>query len=150
LIFRVSQWEFAIPSRMVNSIVPAPSILPIPGMPVWLAGLLQTGGAATPVIDMRGRLGLGGSDSAAAVVVIEQEQPEGPFSFGLLVDKVVDMAMVRNSEVQQMRESSTLPFKDLLVGAWRGRSRACYLVNVEKLAPEDFHLQMQAVFSSFR
>jgi chemotaxis signal transduction protein len=145
LLFRVSQWEFAVPSRLVRSIVPSPSIFPIPGVPAWLAGLLQSGGAATPVIDLRARLAIGSAFTTPAVIVIES-----PVLVGLLVDRVLDTALIRPSEIQPIRNTSTLPFRDFLTGAWRGRSRACYLLNVTKLAPEDFETHIQTIFSAFR
>lgn len=155
LLFRVCQWELAVPSRLVSSIVLSPSILPVPGMPVWLAGLLQSGDAATLVIDLRSRLGLGTGTAPAAVVVIEPATPKSMAAekgrlLGLLVDKVLDTAVVRSCEVKEMRVSSSILFKDLLHGAWRGRSRACYLLDIDKLIPADLEVYVQTIISAFR
>jgi chemotaxis signal transduction protein len=151
LLFRLAQWEFAIPARLVKSLVPSPTVLPFPGTPEWLAGLLCSGSATIPAIDLRIRLGMyAGAPPGTAIVLQPLDVLAKNPPVALLVDKILDTASIRVSEIQTMRGSNPLPFREYLCGAWRARSRACYLLDTEKVIPVDLAEHLRTIFSSLR
>jgi purine-binding chemotaxis protein CheW len=151
LLFGLAHWEFAVPAALVKSLVPSPSVLPFPGMPDWLAGLLNSSTPITPAIDLRMRLGIGTAKTPGTAIVMELLADwSGKSTVALLADRILHTASIRVSEVQPIRGSNPPPFRKFIRGAWRGRSRACYLLDMEKVIPADLPDHLQTIFSSLR
>jgi purine-binding chemotaxis protein CheW len=85
--FQLDHRWFGIPVKLVQEVMPAPPVTPVPLAPCWVAGLVNLRGQVLTVIDLRRRLGLPERQAAVAepVVVVVRS---GSATVGLLVDEV--------------------------------------------------------------
>lgn len=146
LIFRVGQYELALPHSTIRQIAPHPDTLAVPAPSPWLRGLLSGGVLTVPVLDTALILGIDSDTADPAVIVVSNPLEHAAFpSVGLLVDRVADTARVAPSEWRPLRPSSALAFRSRIEACWRGRSRPCYLLRLSTLIPAN----LDAQFSPF-
>jgi purine-binding chemotaxis protein CheW len=88
LMFRLAFETFGIESRFVREVVPLKALTPLPGVPAFVAGLMNVRGQVLSVIDLRQYLGLpgGGLSDLNKVIVLSHDGME----FGVLADAVLD------------------------------------------------------------
>jgi purine-binding chemotaxis protein CheW len=87
LIVRAGGQSCALPIEAVVETLRPGSIAPIPGAPAFVRGLMAIRGAAVPVVDLAGLLGVGSSQGSRLVVVRAAER-----RVALWVDTVVGVA----------------------------------------------------------
>lgn len=112
LLLRLGTRRCALPAAVVRELLPLPRLWRPPGLPRPLAGFLNLGGAAVPVLDLPRLLGLadpaGGAESAlyrhlvlAAGVLPGQD-------LALLVDRVLDMMTAPASALRPLAPEQSL------------------------------------------
>lgn len=140
LLVRVLKWEFLVPEAAVCSISSQPMVLPIPASPIWLAGIMQVGETAVPIIDLSLRLGLGDGAPLDTALILKTQHAEAEVStFGLVIDKVLASVSIRHGDIRPVRVVPHQPFRKFTTGIWRGRSRNSYLLDLESVfSPESF------------
>ncbi len=82
LVFRLAGHGFALPAARVRECLPLPSLQGRPGLPAHVAGFLDLGGAALPVLDLAQLLGLRRADEGLAL------EADGLYRHLVLVDGV--------------------------------------------------------------
>ena len=82
LVFRLAGHGFALPAARVRECLPLPNLRDRPGLPAHVAGFLELGGAALPVLDLARLLGLRRADEALAL------EADGLYRHLVLVDGV--------------------------------------------------------------
>ncbi len=148
LLFRVGQYELALPHTAIRQIVPHPVTVTVavPAPAPWLRGLLSGGVLAIPVLNTALLLSVDGDARQPAVLVVSNPTADTAFSsVGLLVDRISDTARVAATDWKPLRASSALAFRSRVQASWRGRSRPCYLLHLPALIPAD----LDARFSPF-
>jgi purine-binding chemotaxis protein CheW len=93
VVFKLGQQQFALPVAQVSSVVPRPALIPLPGAPADLIGLLRLHGELCPVIDIRARLGLPAAvpHLGERIVVMRTKT----FGVGLLVERIIGVVAVQ-------------------------------------------------------
>jgi len=89
LTFRVAQEEYAVPVVFVTEIVRLQKSHPIPDVPDYIRGVINLRGQVIPILDVRGRFGLGATDRSDRTVVVVLEVEDA--ATGLLVDAVAEV-----------------------------------------------------------
>lgn len=92
-LVQVQDQLYAVPCADVVSVVPLPTLHPIPGAPRPLLGTFSYGARIVPVVDMARALGDGsiGNRLSARVVLVRS----GDDLVGALVSRVVDVRRIR-------------------------------------------------------
>ncbi len=67
LVFRLAGHGFALPAAQVRECLPLPSLQDRPGLPAHVAGFLELGGVALPVLDLARLLGLRRAEDGLAL-----------------------------------------------------------------------------------
>mgnify|MGYP003634324702 CR=1 FL=1 len=90
--FEIADQEFCIDIRSVREIRGWTAATPVPQTPDYIFGVINLRGAVIPVVDLRGRLGLGRTEPSSrhVIVVIYDEERIA----GLLVDGVQETFQV--------------------------------------------------------
>lgn len=95
LMLDVAGTACALPREAVAEVLPLPELQAAPASGGWLAGFVNLGGRAVPVLDLAPILGLrelGSSAGLYAHLVLAQDR-----SLAWLVDRVADLALVSAS-----------------------------------------------------
>jgi len=144
LLFRAGSYDLAVPASKVRHLELRVTPCRLEGTPDWLAGMVEVAARGIPVVDVVRRMGMPPDSGAAGdgtVIILENPWTGGPFpEVGLLVKRIADTVRISVADARQLRRSSSLPIRDWVEGAYRGRSRATYLLDLEKLIPAEIGL----------
>lgn len=110
LIFALAGLRCALPRAAVRELLPLPRLSRPPSMPATLAGFVNLGGEALPVLALRHLLGLTRSAPVEPlyrhIVVVEDTLPGS--RAGLLVDRVLDLCAVPDAQRQPVPPEDSL------------------------------------------
>lgn len=132
--FRAGALSGAAPAEQVERVLPVPPLLPAPGAPAWVIGLLERGGQTRAVVDVARRLA--GAD--------EPSEPPRHLLWGswegipaaLAVTEVEGVLPV-DSEAAALPEGLPAPVRSYLLGAVRTGGTARVLLDVSALLGRD-------------
>jgi chemotaxis signal transduction protein len=114
IVVRLGVARYAVAMADVAEVVPVPTVTRVPGMPSWLAGVVNWRGHVLPLLDLRPVLGEPSSPlpSSARVVVLTRDGIEA----GLVVELIT--GLLTPSEEQPLPAPSTASSDavDLVVG----------------------------------
>lgn len=117
VVFALDEQRFALPVRMVEQVVRAVTITPVPKAPAVVQGIINFRGAIVPVLDIRQRLGLPARPMALADQIIIACTPSRHIAFA--VDSIIEVA--EWSEADFVTAQSVVPGVEFLDGVLRNR-----------------------------
>ncbi|NHA13565.1 chemotaxis protein CheW [Thioalkalivibrio sp. XN279] len=131
--FRVEGETYALDVLRVREVLRSADIVPVPGAPDSVLGIINLRGSIVPVIDARSRLGLpaAASDAPCRVLVMESDRQ----AVGLRVDSVAEVMKLRAEEFEStpvVGQGDKAPF---IRGVARSDDGFIVLVDVDKLLP---------------
>lgn len=115
LVLEVDGCRIGLPAAAVRQVVRAMAVIPLPGAPAVIAGVVDVHGTLAPVLDLRARLGL-----TRAPVNVQEEwvlARAGERTVVLRADRVVELHEVEERQVEDVR--GALPTQRRLTGAAR-------------------------------
>jgi purine-binding chemotaxis protein CheW len=134
LVFTVGNRFFALPAERVERVIAAVETLPLPGAPSFLRGVINCGGAAIPVIDLRVRFGLPLRDILISDRFIFVKKEGTLFAF--LVEFVDGVRSLHPAKITLPDSSLRRPgekFEGSLVGMENKEERIILIQTVETL-----------------
>jgi len=96
--FRIADQEFCLDIMAVREIRGWAPATPLPHSPPYVRGVINLRGAVLPILDLKGRLGLGPCEPSARSVIIVVHI--GSRLVGLLVDAVSEILAADQSAIQ--------------------------------------------------
>ena len=102
LLLRVGDQRFGLDTRDVLEVVPGVPLLPVPGAPQWIAGLLRHRDGLVPVVDLS-RLARGVAPARALstrIVVLRRGAGDAGEPIGLLAEGVTATARVAEDSLR--------------------------------------------------
>lgn len=97
LIFRVDDQRYALPLEVVERIVRAAEITPLPKAPQIVLGVLDVRGNVLPVLDVRSRFGLPPRDVAPGQQFLIARVASRPMA--LVIDAAMEVMEVSSAEI---------------------------------------------------
>ena len=133
--FRVGTADYAIPAAQVLHLETYETATPIPGTPVYVAGLVQVRGRLVPVVDLRSRFGLAPVEHTLdhRVVVVQV----GGRVAGLLVDSAREVLRIDESAVEKPPELVESRAAGFVKGIATVAKRMFLLVDVPRVIGEE-------------
>ncbi|MFC3127560.1 chemotaxis protein CheW [Pseudoroseomonas globiformis] len=107
LLLRLGQRHVALPHIAVREVLPLPRLFRPPALPRSMAGFLNLGGAAVPVLDLARLFGLTETAEAEAALYRHVVLLKTPL-LGLLVDRVFDLVRVPTVQLRPLPEALSL------------------------------------------
>jgi Chemotaxis signal transduction protein len=98
ITFIANGQEFAANIMAIREIRGWTDTTPLPHVPDYVRGVINLRGIVLPVVDLKGKLGLGMTEATAKHVIIVVA--DGNRTTGILVDAVSDIITVSNADVQ--------------------------------------------------
>lgn len=133
IIFRVSNEEFGVAIAAVQEIIKLGTITHIPDAPSFIKGLINVRGDIVPVIDIKTRFLLPANEDVAKHIVISKQ--EGNL-FGLIVDEVIEVLRIKESEIKSTPQLMTSIEKEYLSGVVTYEGRLIIILNLKKILAE--------------
>jgi len=142
LLLRIGAQRFAIEARDVLEVLPAVPLLPVPGAPAWIAGLLRHRDAIVPVVDLPMRAtGVAAPRLLSSrVVVLRRSDDPASAPIGLLAEGVTATATIDPTHLHR-------PSVEVPGAAWLGPialdgSDAVQIVRWTDLVPAELHARV--------
>jgi purine-binding chemotaxis protein CheW len=132
LTFLLGKEEYAVAIERVREVLRAPAITEVPRAPAHVLGVVTVRGEVVAVVDARGRLGLGGGESAAGRIVIV-DAGEGPL--GLLVDAVTSVVRLPRGSIEPCPQGMSAGAADCVTGIGRHRDQLFMVIDAAALLP---------------
>ncbi len=133
VIFRLNNEAYGINVAQVQSIIPLPDIVTIPGAPSFIEGVINLRGAVVPVVDLRARFGLPVADSTngrkAVIIIIELHK----LQVGLIVDKVTEVTKMPASAIEPPSALLTTVDTAYLRGIGKFKNNLVILLDLERI-----------------
>jgi purine-binding chemotaxis protein CheW len=129
--FRLDNELYGINVLQVQEVLRYTEIVPVPGAPEFVLGIINLRGNVVTVIDTRKcfALPLHEPDEATRIVIIES----GKQVAGLLVDSVAEVVNIQNSQVETAPEVGTTESAKYIQGIANHSKEILILVDVNKL-----------------
>jgi purine-binding chemotaxis protein CheW len=132
LTFLLGKEEYAVAIERVREVLRAPAITEVPRAPAHVLGVVTVRGEVVAVVDARGRLGLGGGESASGRIVIV-DAGEGPL--GLLVDAVTSVVRLPRGSIEPCPQGMSAGAADCVTGIGRHRDQLFMVIDAAALLP---------------
>lgn len=102
LTFIVTDEEFAVPIMRVKEIIEYQALTKVPMVPDFIAGAVNLRGAVVPVINLAKKFGMDVRDinRRSCIVIMEVTVDEEVIVLGVLVDKVLQVLDIPNSNIE--------------------------------------------------
>jgi len=136
--FRLDSELYGINVLQVQEVLRYTEIVPVPGAPDFVIGIINLRGNVVTVIDTRKCFGLAphAPDDATRIVIIES----GKQVAGLLVDSVAEVVNIQASQVENAPEVGTTESAKYIEGIANHNKEILILVDVNKLlSPADWN-----------
>lgn len=144
LVFTLGDEAYAINVAHVREIIGAIPITRVPGLPGSVRGVVNLRGNIIPVADLRIRFDLEAVDHGhrTCIIVVQARGVQ----FGLVVDRVVEVARITEDEIEPPPEFGANVRPDYLLGIARSGSRVRLLLDVDRtLSPVENNALAAAV-----
>jgi len=141
LNIRLGPDAFSLPVLQVREIIRFRPITHVPRMPQCVKGVINLRGKIVPIMDLRERLELarGNYDEHACIVIL---QTENSGSFGLIVDRVEDVSVIRQDDIE-LPPGLGLDLKlEFLIGMAKAKDGVKIILNAHRLVDFDQLLQL--------
>ena len=124
----------------VQEVLRFSEIVPVPGSPHYILGIINLRGKVVTVIDCRSRFGLksGEISSETRIMVIEIEDQV----IGLLVDAVSDVAYIHQSEIEITPNVSNEENSKFIVGVTHYNDHLIILLDANKIISKEDWAQL--------
>jgi purine-binding chemotaxis protein CheW len=129
--FRVGEETFGLEIGEVLEVVEYREITPVPRSPAFVAGIINLRGAILPVVDLRRRFGLEGTEPGPETVILVVEA-EGR-RVGLLADRILDIVKVGRGQALRGREKKSPVEEGFVREILKVEDQALILLAIEAL-----------------
>ncbi|MBK5275139.1 MAG: purine-binding chemotaxis protein CheW [Desulfuromonadales bacterium] len=130
VIFTLADEYYAFYGENVREILPPTEISPVPGVPEFLAGLINVRGDVESVIDIRHFLGIAASAPSQGFIVLAAK--DGICS-GILVDAVIDVDDIPVREISPPLSTLDTGIREFIVGVFDYGEKNVTLLDIGKI-----------------
>jgi purine-binding chemotaxis protein CheW len=129
--FRMAGEIYGIDVMLVQEVLRVPEIVPVPGAPDFVLGIINLRGTVVTVIDTRKVFGIESKapDDAARIVIIES----GKQVAGILVDSVAEVVNIATGQIETAPEVGTTESAKYIQGITHHNNELLILVDVNRL-----------------
>src|SRR5438067_6561204 len=135
LIFAIDEQRFALKLSVVERVVRAAEVTPVPRAPAILFGVLNVQGEIIPVINTRRQLGFSERDIRSSDQFIIARTPERVVA--LVADTVCDVVSVSESAV--IAAEKIMPGAEFIEGVMKLEDGLVLIENLEKFLSSEEH-----------
>jgi purine-binding chemotaxis protein CheW len=133
--FRVGATDYALPAADVLHLDTFDAATPVPGAPIYVAGLVHTRGKLVPVVDLRARFGLAPAERTldSRIVVVRV----GARVAGLLVDSAREVMQIDEAACEQPPDIFRTRTNEFVKAVATVTKRLVLIVDVPKIIGEE-------------
>ncbi|MCK8781936.1 chemotaxis protein CheW [Rhizobium sp. NTR19] len=133
--FSLGEEIFAVPVEVVREILDHEEPFKIPHGPDYLLGLRDVRGHGVPVIDLRLRLGMTGTEKTphTRILVLDVPVADRVLALGLVADRVYEVVPFNRSQVETAPDIGVRWRSDYIAGVVRRESGFVVIIDLARL-----------------
>jgi purine-binding chemotaxis protein CheW len=141
--FRLAGEIYGVDVMAVQEVLRVPEIVPVPGAPEFIIGIINLRGNVVTVIDTHKIFGLAPNEitDASRIVIIEA----GKQVAGLLVDSVAEVVNIASKQIETAPDVGTTESAKYIQGITHHNDELLILVDVNRLLTTDQWNEVSAV-----
>lgn len=135
IVFKVANAEYVIPAALVLQMESYSGATRVPGVPAYVAGIVQIRGKVVPVVDLRLRFGLPPVERTLdSRIVVGMDEGR---SVGLLVDSAREVLKLKQSDMSAPPAMVTDQAEGFVKAVARPGTRLLMLIDFRKVIGEE-------------
>ncbi|HEY3296860.1 MAG TPA: chemotaxis protein CheW [bacterium] len=131
LTFELADEEYGLEILKVREIIGSMSTTAVPGMPAYVKGVINLRGKVIPVIDLRLKFGMEGTEQTAETCIIVVDV-QGNL-MGVVVDKVSEVLDIRGEDIEDAPNVGVAVQNDFILGMAKAKGRVKILLEISKV-----------------
>ena len=138
LTFGLAEERYGIGILDVKEIIEMADIRPLPRMPDFIKGVINLRGKVIPIIEMRQKFGMEFVEytDRTCIIVVEISALKGSAYMGIVVDKVFDVAIVTEDEIQDTPDFGNSVNIDYITGIAKKKNYVIILLDIDQILNE--------------
>ncbi len=142
VVFMLGGEEFGVDIAQVKEIIRMPEITRMPNAPAFVEGVINLRGRVTPVMDLRGRLGMkkaSQADDRTRIVIVEL----GKDCIGMIVDAVSEVRRLSARDIEPAPAVTSKIGTEYIRGVGKLEDRLLILLDLNRVLSleEEKHLE---------
>lgn len=134
IVFRLGDEHFALDITKVREVTEMQNPVPVPKSPQFVLGLVNIRGNVIPVVSLKRRLGIGGDETGALLLLIEDNGRVA----GVKVDELYGTKRVNEKRIKRRKKRISMKKKgDFFHGVYEGEKKPILVLNVEKILSKE-------------
>ncbi len=135
LEFLIDEDSYAIEILKIREIIGMMDITNIPKTPEYIKGVINLRGKVIPIMDLRGRFGMGLIDytDRTCIIVVDISVSGAPLRVGLVVDKVSEVLNISGDEIAQPPDFGPHSRMDFILGMAKNKGDVKILLDIDKV-----------------
>lgn len=142
VVFELGNEQYGVDIFQVREIIRIPRIVHVPGAPEYVEGVINLRGGVIPVIDLRKRFGIVGSDAAGRCIVVVEL---GAHILGVIVDGVSEVLEIDDAAVEPLSPLVAPGDTRAVSGIAKAKDRLIILLDLELALPGHEREQLAAL-----
>ena len=143
LTFRLAQEEYGLEILKVREIIGIMDITAVPRTPDFIQGVINLRGKVIPVIDLRRKFDMPGSERTEETCIIVVDV--GAIEMGIVVDKVSEVMNIPGEQIEDAPSFGASVDTRFILGMGKANGRVTILLDIAKVLGGDDLAALTAV-----
>ena len=145
LLFSLSNELFAISVDSVLRVIGIEKIVRVPQAPPFVSGVINHEGNVIPIVDLAKKIELGetGLTDETKIVILTLNKAEGEFQVGVLIDTVLDVAIMDTTKIQPAMHERMGFNTSALDGIYKDNEAFYMILNVNRIFENELESLVQ-------
>lgn len=143
LTFRLAEEEYGLEILKVREIIGIMDITAVPRTPDFIKGVINLRGKVIPVIDLRRKFGMPGSERTEETCIIVVDV--GAIEMGIIVDKVSEVMNIPGEQIEDAPSFGASVDTQFILGMGKANGRVTILLDIGRVLGGDDLAALAAV-----
>lgn len=135
MTFKLMKEEYGIEILKVRELIGLLEITRVPRAKPYISGLINLRGKVIPVVDLRVKFGMPAAEptSQTVIIVVQLASAAGAVTIGLLVDEVLEVRSIRESEIEPPPALPNDIDASFIRGVGKSDKRIVFLLDIDRV-----------------
>lgn len=145
LTFGISTERYGISILDVREIIGMIGIRPVPNLPDFMKGVINLRGKVIPVLDMRLKFAMEPMEytDRTCIIVVEISGLRGSTFMGIVVDRVLEVADIKTTEIEECPDFGTDVNTEFVLGIAKKGDEVTILVDIDRILQTEEKVQLE-------
>lgn len=135
LTFRLAQEEYGLEILKVQEIIQLQAITRVPRTPPYVRGVINLRGKVIPVVDLRAKFGIEGTEDTerTCIIVVQIHAGEALLVIGILIDEVREVLDIRAENIEESPSFGSSVETEFILGMGKVNGQVKILLDIDRV-----------------